>query len=67
MGDEEGRHERERVSVRHAVTDMRRLNQDHSDPDVVYMYVRITKTVHLLVEAVEQGRLLARRPEMLLL
>ena len=43
------------------------LNQDHSDPDVVYMYVRVTKTVHLLVEAVEQGRLLACRPEMLLL
>jgi len=43
------------------------LNQDHSDPDVVYMYVRVTKNVHLLLEAVEQRRLLARRPEMLLL
>jgi len=31
------------------------------------MYVRVTKNVHLLVEAVEERRLLARRPEMLLL
>ena len=31
------------------------------------MYVRITKNVKLFLEAVEQCRLLARRPEMLLL
>ena len=45
-----------------------RLHQIHIEPDVVYnMYVRITKNVQLFLEAVEESRLLARRPEMLLL